>query len=79
MKDNKVIRVWIDKNSIFVQTDKGKTYSRLFDDFPLLRKATPTQRADFQWGKIGIRWDKIDEDLSYNGFIKPIKKINILQ
>ena len=73
MKDNKVIRVWVDKNSIFVKTDKGQTYSRLFDDFPLLRKATPAQRADFQWGKIGIRWDKIDEDLSYNGFFKPRK------
>jgi len=73
MTQRKVIKVWVDSNSVFIRTDKGEVYSRLFDDFPLLRKATPTQRADFQYGKIGIRWNEIDEDLSYNGFFKPQK------
>ena len=72
MNEKNVIKVWIDKNSVFIQTDNGKIYSRLFNDFPLLRNATSAQRADFQWGKIGIRWSNIDEDLSYNGFFNQI-------
>jgi len=68
-----VIKVWIDDTAVYIQTMDGKIFSRLFVDFPLLRNATPTQRADFKWGKIGIRWESIDEDLSYAGFFKPVK------
>ena len=73
MKNNEVTKVWVDDTSVYIQTDKGKIFSRLFNDFPLLRNATPVQRANFQWGKVGIRWNSIDEDLSYNGFFNPVK------
>jgi hypothetical protein len=71
MLNKSVIRVWIDDNLVYIQTKDGNIYHSQFADFPLLRKATPKQRADFQWGKQGIRWDAIDEDLSYNGFFNP--------
>ncbi|MCL2502886.1 MAG: DUF2442 domain-containing protein [Bacteroidales bacterium] len=65
-----VIKVWVDDSAVYIQTTDGKVFSRLFADFPLLRTASPTQRADFKWGKMGIRWEGIDEDLSYAGFFK---------
>ncbi|MDR0830111.1 MAG: DUF2442 domain-containing protein [Prevotellaceae bacterium] len=70
----KISKVWVDNSAVYVQTN-GQTFSRVFSDFPLLKNATEKQRADFQVGKYGIRWDSIDEDLSYNGFFNPVKNI----
>ncbi|GHT57284.1 hypothetical protein FACS18945_1190 [Bacteroidia bacterium] len=71
----KISKVWVDSNAVYVQTENGKTFSRLFNDFPLLRNATEKERAAFQAGKCGIRWNAIDEDLSYDGFFKPSKNV----
>ena len=68
-----IINVWVDDVAVYVKTIDGKVFSRSFADFPLLRNATPAQRANFQCGKVGIRWENIDEYLSYAGFFNPVK------
>jgi len=70
------MNVWIDDTSVYIRLKNGKVFARHFADFPLLRKATAEQRANFKWGKQGIRWENIDEDLSYDGFINPVKNHN---
>jgi hypothetical protein len=35
-----------------------------------LKYATQSQRADFTYNNIGIRWEEIDEDLSFEGFMQ---------
>ena len=76
MKNN-VIKIWIDESAIYIRTIDGEVFSRLFSDFPLLRNATSAQRANFQQGKQGIRWESIDEDLSYEGFFKHVKNSDL--
>jgi hypothetical protein len=66
--DSAIVKVWVDDTAVYIETAERKVFCRLFADFPLLRNATHSQRADFQKGKLGIRWACIDEDLSYQGF-----------
>lgn len=63
-----ITRVWLDDQNIYIQTGQGFVKSAPFSDYPLLRDATPEQRAHFEHGKYGIRWEELDEDLSYEGF-----------
>ncbi|GAP73439.1 DUF2442 domain-containing protein [Candidatus Symbiothrix dinenymphae] len=65
-----VANVWIDDTTVYIQTVDGKVYSEQFYKYPLLRYATPAQRAHFEYDNFGIRWEDIDEDLSYNCFHK---------
>ena len=69
MKMN-IIRIWVDNTFVNIQTEKGTIYKERFADYPRLRNATPAQRADFEHDNIGIHWKSIDEDLSFNGFVK---------
>jgi hypothetical protein len=69
----KIVRVWIDDNAVYIETDRGDIYSELFSDYPRLRNAIPSQRSNFEFDNIGIHWEELDEDLSYNGFLsKPV-------
>ena len=70
----KVVKVWIDDNSVYIKTDKGEIYNEQFSDYPRLRNAIHSQRSKFKYDNIGIRWEELDEDLSFNGFMrKPLK------
>lgn len=64
----KVIKVWLDKDSIFIETDKGEIKNHPISWFPRLLKATKAQREDFTLSPFGIHWEKLDEDLSFEGF-----------
>lgn len=63
-----VTRVWVDEENVNIQTKQGFFKSVPFSEFRLLRNATPEQRQHFEYGKFGIRWEELDEDLSYEGF-----------
>ncbi len=63
-----VTQVWVDDEFVYIQTGQGFVKSAPFSEFPLLRNATPEQRARFEYGKYGIRWEELDEDISYKGF-----------
>ena len=64
-----IVRVWIDSERVYIQTNKGGIFNERFSDYPRLREASPSQRANFEYDNIGIRWEELDEDLSFNGFI----------
>ena len=50
---------------ILTTTTDGHLFFRSLDDFPLLRKATSSQREDYTIGKWSddVRWESIDEDI----------------
>ena len=68
-----IVRVWIDNKAVYIQTNKGVIYNEQFADYPRLRVATPFQLANFEHDNIGIRWNELDEDLNYRGFMREEK------
>jgi len=65
-----IVKVWVDNDAVYIQTNKGKIFTERFSDYPRLRAALPIQRANFEYDNIGIRWHELNEDLSYKGFMK---------
>jgi hypothetical protein len=68
MKTIEIIKVWVDEVAVYIQTSGGETKRELFNDYVRLRNATPVQQANFEYDNIGIHWNDIDEDLSFEGF-----------
>ena len=65
-----ITKLWFAEGRIYILTDKGNTYSRSLEAFPLLLEATPEQRQRFVIGLDGedIRWEEIDEDIHISSF-----------
>ena len=65
-----IAKLWFAEERIFILTDKGNTYSRPLEAFPLLLEATPEQRNNYSIGFDGedIRWEEIDEDIHISSF-----------
>ena len=65
-----IVKLWFAEERIYILTDKGNTYSRPLEAFPLLLEATPEQRNNYSIGFDGedIRWEDIDEDIHISSF-----------
>ena len=65
-----IAKLWFAEERIYILTDKGNTYSRPLEAFPLLLEATPEQRNNYSIGFDGedIRWEEIDEDIHISSF-----------
>lgn len=66
--DMKVIKLWFENGKIFVTNDKGETLYQSLKFYPRLQLATDEQRAKYELWDYGIRWDEIDEDMSFESF-----------
>ena len=68
--DMKIIKVWFDKENIYVVTDSGHTIGNPINWFARLNGASQSQRENFEIGPGGdsIHWEELDEDLSLEGF-----------
>lgn len=74
MKNSRTIeKVWFDQERIYIRADDGMVYSRRLTCFPLLKEATPEQRAKVKIGLYGddLRWDNLDEDIHISSFFQP--------
>ena len=71
-------KVWIDNEAVYIQTSKGEIYTEYFADYPRLGTAHPTQRANFEYDNIGIRWNELNEDLSFKGFMQKSKHLTAI-
>jgi len=67
---NDIKNVWLTDDAIHIETNDGKIENELFADFPRLRFATTAQRKEYKLDHFGIRWEQLDEDLSYDGFFQ---------
>lgn len=63
-----IIKVWIDDTRIYISTKDGEIRSLPISDFKLLRNATKEELNSFEYDKYGIRWESLDEDISFEGF-----------
>ena len=67
------IKVWFEDNQIFIKTASGEKKSHPLAWFPKLLNASDEERSAFNISPFGIHWEKIDEDLSFEGFSTFIK------
>jgi len=73
---NEIKNVWLTDEAIHIETTDGKKEKELLAGFPRLRFATTEQRNEYKLDHFGIRWESLDEDLSYDGFFKKRKTNN---
>ena len=64
----KVEKIWLTDDAVWIRTAEGKEACEKFIDYPRLRYATAKQRANYEADEIGLHWEEIDEDLSFEGF-----------
>lgn len=70
MKD--VIKVWTTDTGIWIEcSDDSRAFER-FSDYPRLAKASAEERAAFELTPFGLRWEGLDEDLSFEGFFAKV-------
>ena len=62
------IKVWFEDNQIFIKTESGEKKSHPLSWFPKLLNASEEDRKAYSISPFGIHWEKIDEDLSFEGF-----------
>jgi len=70
MTKNEIKNVWLTDDAIYIETYDGRKGKELFAEFPRLRFATKEQRKKYKLDHFGIRWETLDEDLSYDGFFQ---------
>lgn len=68
MKDMVVDKVWLTDTAVWIRTTDGREAYERFADYQRLRFATLEQRSNFTVDEFGIRWEELDEDLSFEGF-----------
>ena len=65
-----VKKIWITDSAVWIKTADGREACEKFSDYPRLRYATQQQREKYTADAFGIRWEEIDEDLSYERFFR---------
>lgn len=68
MNRDDIDKVWLTETAVWVRTKDGREAYDEFELLPRLKYATKEQREAFELNHFGIRWDEVDEDLSYEGF-----------
>ncbi len=64
----KAQRLWFENSRIYILMDDGRLGDLPIRLYPKLYNATPSQLEAYRFTNFGIRWEEIDEDLSYEGF-----------
>lgn len=64
----KVTKLWFADDRIHILLDEGKTLWQSLLWYPRLKAATDAERNDYRFTVDGIRWDAINEDMSFESF-----------
>ena len=64
----KIIKIWFDKDRIYGLTDDGRTLWQSLLYYRRLLNATNEERNEYELNAFGIRWEKLDEDVSFESF-----------
>jgi hypothetical protein len=67
-KDKKMINISFDKNNILFCAEDQAVYAQPLSDYPRLSRATSEQKAKWKLSNVGIHWEEIDEDVSFESF-----------
>lgn len=64
----RLTKIWFKDNRIYGQTDDGRTLWQSLLYYKRLLNATEQQRNNYRIGKMGIHWEELDEDVSFESF-----------
>ena len=64
----KIEKLWFENDRIYVTNDKGETLYQSLKFYPRLLLADEEQRLKYELWEYGIRWEEIDEDMSFESF-----------
>ena len=65
---DKNVRISFDEENVLLCAEDRAVYAQPLSDYPRLSKATSEQRANWKLSNIGIHWEEIDEDVSFESF-----------
>jgi hypothetical protein len=63
-----VRKLWFDNERIFIETAEKGVLSQPMRFFSRLGQATDEQRAQWTESHLGLHWENIDEDISFESF-----------
>lgn len=63
-----ITKIWFKDNRMYGLTDDGRTLWQSLLYYRRLLTATEEERNDYQINAFGIRWEKLDEDVSFESF-----------
>jgi len=66
--ENNITKVWFENESIFIKTNTGDIKSYPLSWLPKLQNAPQAPLESFTLSPLGIHWEELHEDLSYDGF-----------
>ena len=64
----KIKKIWFADEKIFILTDTDKEFWQSLLWYPRLLNATDKQRLNYEPDSEGIRWEELDEDVSFESF-----------
>ena len=62
-------KIWFDTINIYLQNNNGKVGYLPLKEYQLLLNASNEERNQYKLSPFGIHWEKLDEDLCFDGFI----------
>lgn len=64
----KITKIWFENNRIYGLTDDGRTLWQSLLYYRRLLSASDNERNEYEINAFGIRWEKLDEDISFESF-----------
>ena len=65
---DKNIKISFENDNLLLCVGNNDVFAQPLMDYPRLRKATDEQRAKWKLSNVGIHWEEIDEDISFESF-----------
>lgn len=63
----KITKIWFESNGLYGLTDDGRTLWQSLLYCRRLSNASEEERNGYEINAFGIRWEKLDEDVSFEG------------
>lgn len=64
----KVNKLWFENGNIYIENEKNEVLYQSLKFYPRLLVASDEQKEKYELWEYGIRWNEIDEDMSYESF-----------
>jgi len=65
---DKNTQVRFENDCLLLCSENNDVAAQPLDDYPRLRKASDEQKANWKLSNVGIHWEELDEDVSFESF-----------